>query len=471
MKQGTQWVHVSEPRGGYQVQRFRNRIERFFERFEKWTNLTSGRVHWLAYARDGTVSVFGLAADNSTRIADPTNPDQRTFQWLLEGQYDAKGNAITYEYKAEDGAGVDHLLSFETRRLNAGGPFPQRYLRRVRYGNSKPLSHHHPIVAGNEWRFEVVLDYGEHDRLGIPNPDDAPPVHAWAVRADPFSTHHPGFELRTYRLCRRILMFHRFPELGAAPCLVGTERTEGICRSIISSGAQFVPRSADLAQRLYDASSKPDGTDSRVSDGTLVVARCAATDGTQTNVPFVALLKLDSYRLRSLTWKGDSGGWFDPTDGPARDQTLVRRDSDRPPEGFPTDSFRRPSSPRRSTDKFRPRLPDSTPWTGVARLIRSGPSELVAPTRTSTPCRTRRRIRGADRDRLRSHRHIQPELTVRHRLRARQAPPEQQGRRFAESIPRRSSTRCRGESMPSSAPATHVPGAPGLPAMPQGGEP
>lgn len=75
--------------------------------------------------------------------------------------------------------------------------------------------------------------------------------------------------------------------------VVGTERTEGICRSIISSGTQFVQRSAALAQRLYEASSKPDGTDSRVSDGTLVVARCAATDGAHTNVPFVALLKLD----------------------------------------------------------------------------------------------------------------------------------------------------------------------------------
>jgi hypothetical protein len=75
--------------------------------------------------------------------------------------------------------------------------------------------------------------------------------------------------------------------------VVGADRTEGICRSITSSGTEFVSRSAALAQLLYDASSKPDGTDSRVSDGTLVVARCAATDGSHTNVSFVALLKLD----------------------------------------------------------------------------------------------------------------------------------------------------------------------------------
>src|SRR4029450_13074799 len=29
-----------------------------------------------------------------------------------------------------------------------------------------------------------------------------------------------GFEVRTYRRCQRVLMFHRFPELGAAPYLV-----------------------------------------------------------------------------------------------------------------------------------------------------------------------------------------------------------------------------------------------------------
>ena len=75
--------------------------------------------------------------------------------------------------------------------------------------------------------------------------------------------------------------------------VVGNDRTEGICRRVISSGADFVPRSAALAQLLYDASSKQAGTDARVSDGTLVVARCSATDGDRSNVPFVALLKLD----------------------------------------------------------------------------------------------------------------------------------------------------------------------------------
>jgi RHS repeat-associated protein len=66
--------------------------------------------------------------------------------------------------------------------------------------------------------FEVVFDYGEHD-IDDPLPGETRP---WLVRADPFSSYRPGFELRTYRLCQRVLMFHHFPnETGVGPnCLV-----------------------------------------------------------------------------------------------------------------------------------------------------------------------------------------------------------------------------------------------------------
>src|SRR5262249_24713715 len=44
----------------------------------------------------------------------------------------------------------------------------------------------------------------------------------WECRADPFSTYRATFEVRTYRLCRRALMFHHFvtePGVGLK-CLV-----------------------------------------------------------------------------------------------------------------------------------------------------------------------------------------------------------------------------------------------------------
>ena len=94
-----------------------------------------------------------------------------------------------------------------------------RYLKRIFYGNDTP---YRPAVTAElpgQWCFQVVLDYGEHS-LADPQPAEAT---SWPCRPDPFSTYRPGFEVRTYRTCRRILMFHQFPaELKAAAVLVAS---------------------------------------------------------------------------------------------------------------------------------------------------------------------------------------------------------------------------------------------------------
>lgn len=66
--------------------------------------------------------------------------------------------------------------------------------------------------------FEVVFDYGEHE-TDAPAPGDA---GRWDYRGDPFSSYRAGFEVRTTRLCQRVLMFHHFPgeEGVGANCLV-----------------------------------------------------------------------------------------------------------------------------------------------------------------------------------------------------------------------------------------------------------
>ena len=46
------------------------------------------------------------------------------------------------------------------------------------------------------------------------------PTQAWRVRPDPFSAYRSAFEVRTYRRCRAVLMFHDFTELGEGPTLV-----------------------------------------------------------------------------------------------------------------------------------------------------------------------------------------------------------------------------------------------------------
>ncbi len=209
-----EWVPASSERevGGvtYAVRGYRPRVESDFARIERWEAAVTGEVHWRTISRTNVTSLYG--SDAGSRIADPEDPS-RVFSWLLDLSFDDRGNAISYEYKAEDPSGAPSGASEVNRIVGAN-----RYLKRVRYGNDVPY-----LPAGAQlgelpaqWCFELVLDYGEHDE-GEPTPLEA---GAWPCRVDPFSSYRAGFEVRTYRTCRRLLMFHRLPELGSQPVLV-----------------------------------------------------------------------------------------------------------------------------------------------------------------------------------------------------------------------------------------------------------
>jgi RHS repeat-associated protein len=199
----------------YVVVRYRPRIEGLHARIERWTR-EDGDVHWRSISRDNITSLYGR--DDDSRIFDPADR-RRVFSWLICESYDDKGNAIEYSYKREDSVDVDVDAAHERHRNNNGGKrrTANRYLKSVRYGNRvNRLAP--PEQAEQEWLFEVVFDYGDHDQ-DTPTPGDK---GEWQCRNDPFSSYRAGFEIRTYRLCQRILMFHHFPgeaEVGAN-CLV-----------------------------------------------------------------------------------------------------------------------------------------------------------------------------------------------------------------------------------------------------------
>ncbi|MFF5104379.1 SpvB/TcaC N-terminal domain-containing protein [Streptomyces sp. NPDC000134] len=211
---------------GYRVRRYRPRVEGDFTRIERWTRTADGDVHWRTLSADNLLNVYGR--DGASRITDPEDP-RRVFGWLLCETRDDRGNAVHYRYLAEDAEGVDTTAPHERCRGAADSPRRRvaRYPYSVRYGNRVPLldgDGRRPVDVSAErlrdaqWMFELVLDYGGHD-------GDAPtplPTAPWPCRADPFSTHRPAFEVRTYRLCRRALMFHHFPgEPGVGQdCLV-----------------------------------------------------------------------------------------------------------------------------------------------------------------------------------------------------------------------------------------------------------
>jgi hypothetical protein len=179
---------------------YRPRVEGLFARIERLVDGSTGISHWQVTTKDNVTHVYGKSS--SARIVDPKD-DKRVFSWLLEESRDDRGNIVRYQYKAEDGAGVDATKLSERSRFDRGtgtalfAASAQRYLKRVLYGNITP-------GEPEPFFFELVFDYGEHPG------DNATPTatQPWEVRVDPFSSYKAGFEVRTYRLCKRVLMFH-----------------------------------------------------------------------------------------------------------------------------------------------------------------------------------------------------------------------------------------------------------------------
>jgi len=210
---------------GFTIHRYRPRIEGLFARIERWTDQATGGIHWRSITRDNITTLYGKTAES--RIADPDDSN-RTFTWLICESYDDRGNAIVYKYAGEDDKNVDHTLVNERNRIRTAN----RYPKRINYGN-KVSRLIQPDLTQTKWMFEVVFDYdeGHYEELDLdPARTEAEqhrlvraaasPRLPWTVRPDPFSTHRACFEVRTYRRCRRVLMFHNFDELGDEPYLV-----------------------------------------------------------------------------------------------------------------------------------------------------------------------------------------------------------------------------------------------------------
>ena len=198
----------------YKIKRYRPRIEGSFSRIEKVENTQTGETHWVIISTNNTHSYYGLT--NESRIYDPED-ENKVFEWMLCRNHDDKGNICIYEYKKEDFAGIINKLS-EKNKINH---CTQLYLKKVCYGNKMPYYLGDAIPDENNFMFRTVFDYGEHDTVvNIPK-DINIEKNTWVCREDPFSSFRSGFEIRTYRRCHRILMFHCFDadELPHSPYL------------------------------------------------------------------------------------------------------------------------------------------------------------------------------------------------------------------------------------------------------------
>ena len=128
------------------------------------------------------------------------------FSWLISSVHDDRGNVVHYEYKAEDTAGVD-LERIAERHRTPALVGANRYLKRIRYGNrvSRLVDPDLDAPTGRSRSSSTTASTTRTYR----HPARSGP---WDCRLDPFSSYRAGFEVRTYRLCRRVLMFHHFPD-------------------------------------------------------------------------------------------------------------------------------------------------------------------------------------------------------------------------------------------------------------------
>ncbi len=245
------------------VRRYRPRVEADYQRIERWTAAEQPfDSHWRVTTRDNVCHVFGT--DPDSRISDPRDPNSgRVFAWLLHESFDDRGHLIRYEYKPEDLSNVTRQLHETSRTVETIGA--NRYLKRIKYAFDRP---YWPLEGKANspvsWHCEVVFDYGEHvgDR---PTPVEGA---AWPCRQDAFSSYRSGFEIRTYRRCQRVLVFHRFPQLVPNPALVratelnyGSERpdhafsscymTQVTQRGFIWTGAGYQATSLPPVQFRY----------------------------------------------------------------------------------------------------------------------------------------------------------------------------------------------------------------------------
>ncbi|MDN5201282.1 SpvB/TcaC N-terminal domain-containing protein [Fulvivirgaceae bacterium BMA10] len=191
---------------GFDVYEYLLRVEGTFSLITHHIKPDLSTSYWKVINTNNQTSVFGKTG--ASQINNPKAPEQ-IFEWLLCEAYDAHGNHRIYTYKAENKDNVPDAI------WTVGHSYNNKYPQSIQYGNY--------VDQGNEkYAFEVIFDYGEYSLKDLSKGGINPylPSQQWSYRPDPFSSYTSGFEIRTCRLCKNILLFHHFENELGDPCLV-----------------------------------------------------------------------------------------------------------------------------------------------------------------------------------------------------------------------------------------------------------
>jgi hypothetical protein len=146
-----------ELREGFTIRRYSPRIEGAYIRIERWTNTqvpNKGHIHWRTISPSNVTSIFGR--DENSRIYDPCDDSEppKIFSWLIADQYDTKGNAMIFKYKAEDSIGVDTSQPHERNRTEKTRS-SNRYLKSIHTETENPIEililGYHSRLSTSQW--------------------------------------------------------------------------------------------------------------------------------------------------------------------------------------------------------------------------------------------------------------------------------------------------------------------------------
>lgn len=212
----------------YQVRQYRPQKEDSYAQVYYWKRLPGKSSllpssFWLVIGPDNSLTLFGVS--NTAKVSDRSlqgvlNPD-RVCTWLAEEHLDAMGHATLTKYTQENEVGINQEMSCEENHHHRN----KIYLDRTCSGHTTPLPASLVLskaldknITEPDWFFETVWDYGQYNLQDLkqqavyqPYDPDKGITH-WAKRQDSHSDYSCGFEIRTHRLCRQVLEFHRFPE-------------------------------------------------------------------------------------------------------------------------------------------------------------------------------------------------------------------------------------------------------------------
>jgi RHS repeat-associated protein len=197
--------------GSYKIRFYKPRIEGLFARIERWTEKVTGKIKWRVITKENTTTLFGWS--NNSILSHPENPT-KIYEWLPEFFFDDKGNCTQYVYKKENEIGFDESLLHNRNRLKNGKiTYTNLYPEKILYGNKTPYKQFgDAFPVESDYMFQSIFDYGT-----LLINDSFEKINSWDFRPDAFSDYKAGFEIRTTRLCKRVLLFHVFDELALKP--------------------------------------------------------------------------------------------------------------------------------------------------------------------------------------------------------------------------------------------------------------